>query len=110
MTVEEVAKELGLEVLVEGDLSVDVTGGYCADLLSEVLAHARRGDLWITHQKHLNVVAVAKMREVAGVVLVRGLRPAQDVLERARAEGVNVLVARERAFEVAGRLYRLLFP
>lgn len=39
---------------------------------------------------------------------MRGLRPSPGVLAKAREEGVTILVAAEDAFEVAGKLYRLL--
>lgn len=109
MKLAEVADHLGLEFLVLGDPEVEVRGGYVSDLLSDVLAHAEAGDLWLTHQRHLNVVAVAKLREVAGVVFVRGLRPGPETLAKAREEGVNLLSSPEDAFETGGRLHRLLF-
>lgn len=62
MRLKEVAERLGLEFLVTADPEAEVRGGYVSDLLSDVLAHAEAGDLWITHQRHLNVVAVAKLR------------------------------------------------
>lgn len=110
MKLARVVAELGLEALATGDLTREVGGGYCSDLLSDVLAHARPGDLWITHQRHLNVVAVAKLRDLAGVVFARGNRPAPDVVARAATEGVNLFLSPEPAFEVAGRLHRLLRP
>lgn len=110
MKLAEVIERLGLEVLVPGDLGRQVRWGFCSDLLSDVLAHAQEGDLWITHQRHLNVVAVAKLKGVAGVVCVRGLHPSQEVLAKARKEGVTVLASAEDAFEVAGKLYGLLSP
>ncbi|MCX7750667.1 MAG: DRTGG domain-containing protein [Candidatus Bipolaricaulota bacterium] len=105
-----VVSELGLEPLATGDLTRDVQGGYACDLLSDVLAHAEAGDLWITHQRHLNVVAVAKLRDLAGVIFARGNRPSPDVVARAAQEGVNLFLSSEPAFEVAGRLHRLLHP
>jgi len=107
MTLAEVAAALGLVPLVEFDPDRRVRWGFCSDLLSDVLAHAQEGDLWITHQRHLNVVAVAKLKGVA-VVCVRGLRPSSEVLDKAREEGVVILTAAEDAFELAGRLYHLL--
>ena len=108
MTLAEVARALGLECLVEAGLDRQVRWGFCSDLLSDVLAHAREGDLWITHQRHLNVVAVAKLKGVAGVVCVRGLRPSEEVRRAAQEEGVPLLTTQMDAFELAGRLYRLL--
>jgi len=110
MRLKEVAERLGLEFLVAADPEAEVRGGYVSDLLSDVLAHAEAGDLWITHQRHLNVVAVAKLRGVAGVVFARGLRPGPEALRRAEEEGVNLLLSPSDAFDTAGRLHRLLFP
>ncbi|MFH1609837.1 MAG: serine kinase [Candidatus Bipolaricaulota bacterium] len=110
MNIETVVAKIGLEVVVAADLAREVRGGYCSDLLSDVLAHAQAGDLWITHQRHLNVVAVGKLRNVAGVVFARGLRPSQDVLSRATAERVNLFLSTETSFELAGRLHRVLHP
>jgi len=108
VTVKEAAERLGLEVLAAGTSDRQVTGGYASDLLSDVLAAAEQGSLWITHQRHMNVVAVAKLRDVAGVIHPRSLRPSQEVLDRAAREGVNILSSSEGAFEVAGKLYALL--
>ena len=108
MKLAELQAALGLEALTPGEPEREVSWGFCSDLLSDVLAHAHPQELWITHQRHLNVVAVAKLRGVAGVVCVRGLRPSPGVLAKAREEGVMILLAAEGAFEVAGKLYRLL--
>ena len=108
MTLGEVTAALELVPLVDPDPGRPVRWGFCSDLLSDVLAHAREGDLWITHQRHLNVVAVAKLKGVAGVVCVRGLEPSEEVRRAAQEEGVPLLTTQMDAFELAGRLYRLL--
>ncbi|HID08640.1 TPA: serine kinase [Candidatus Micrarchaeota archaeon] len=108
MTLEEVARKLGLEVLVGADLGLEVRGGYVGDLLSRALADSEEGSLWITHQRHLNVVAVAKLKGLAGVVYAQGVRPYEEALERAREEGVNLLSSGRSAFETAGLLFRIL--
>jgi len=105
----EIVEVLGLEVTAgAGGLGREVKSGYTGDLLSDVMAHARPGDLWITIQGHQNVVAVAVLTEVAGVVICGGVEPERDTLERADREGVPVLRTGLSAFEVAGRLYSLL--
>lgn len=108
MQIREIAADIGLETLAVADPGREVAGGYCSDLLSDVLAHTQPGDLWITHQRHLNVVAVGKLRDVAGIVFARGLRPSPEVVARADAERVNLLVSSDPAFVVAGKLYSLL--
>ncbi|MCS7316233.1 MAG: DRTGG domain-containing protein [Bryobacterales bacterium] len=104
MTLRALAETLGLEVLSAWDLDREVTGAYVADLLSDVLAHAAPGSLWITLQTHANVAAVAALKELS-VLLANGRRPDPDMLERAREHKVTVLATGLPAFEIAGRLY-----
>lgn len=107
MQVKEVAKELGLRVLAAGR-EQEVTGGYVSDLLSDVIANAEEGCLWITVQRHLNIVAVAQLKKLAGIVLSRGSEPEGPVLDRAAKEGLFVLSTPDDSFTIAGKLYVLL--
>lgn len=108
MKLKDVIKELGLEVMTgEDKLDCEIRGGYASDLLSDVLAHTRRGDLWITLQIHQNIIAVAQMNELAGIVIINGRRPEKDTIDRARREKVPVLVSRLPAFEIIGKLYSM---
>ncbi|MBN2345712.1 MAG: serine kinase [Candidatus Aminicenantes bacterium] len=107
MLVKEVAEKLGLRALVAGR-DQEVTGGYASDLLSDVIANAEEGCLWITVQRHLNIVAVAQLKKLAGIVLSRGNEPDAAVLARAEQEGLFILSTVEDTFTVAGRLYALI--
>jgi len=85
MNLETIAKALRLRIHTGGDrLGVEVRGGYVGDLLSDVMANSREGELWITRQTHQNVVAVASLKELAGVILVKGAEPAADTLDKGR--------------------------
>jgi len=100
--------ELGLEILAGSELTeCDVCGGYVSDLLSDVVANAGDGDVWVTMQTHRNVVAVAALKDVAAIVLVNGKRPDEDTVEAARKEGVPLLLSSLPAFETVGRLYAM---
>ena len=104
----EIVQSLEFEVKA-GDqcLSNEVRGGYASDLLSDVIANAQEGDLWITLQTHQNTVAVASMKALAGIVLVNGRQPEAETLEKAADEDVALLVSALPAFELIGRLYKL---
>lgn len=86
---------------------VEVTGGYTADLLSCAMAGATAGNLWITLQSHLNVVAVASLNELAGVIVTEGRPIAAETADKAEEEGVVLLQTRLTSYEVAGRLWAL---
>ena len=108
MKLTELIEKLSLGVKsAKGHLEREVTGGYASDLLSDVLAHSEEGDLWITLQVHQNIVAVASMKDLAGIVLVNGREPEQETVEKAEAENVVIMVTEMPTFELVGRLYSL---
>jgi len=88
-------------------LDCEVTRGYASDLLSDVLANSEDGDLWITLQIHQNTVAVASMKNLAGIILVNGREPEQETLEKAEAENIVIMVTEMPTFELVGKLYEL---
>jgi serine kinase of HPr protein (carbohydrate metabolism regulator) len=104
----EIVDQLQLEVKANEDLlSNEVKGGYASDLLSDVIANAQDGDLWVTLQTHQNTVAVASMKALAGIVLVNGREPEADTLKKAEEERIPLLMSALPSFELIGRLYKL---
>ncbi len=88
-------------------LDREVTGGYASDLLSDVLAHSKEGNLWITLQIHQNIVGVASMKDLAGIILVNNREPEPETLEKAEAERLPIMVTEMPTFELVGKLYSL---
>lgn len=109
MDIETVVSALDLKVLSgKGRLKTTVRGGYTGDLLSDVMANSKEGHIWITRQIHPNIVAVASLKEHAGIILVAGSEPAEETLERADNENIPIMVSELPGFEVTGRLYNLI--
>ena len=109
MQLREIIDRLELTLLTgEADVGIEVTGGYCGDLLSHVLANAGPRTLWITIQRHENVVAVAQLAQLAGVLLAGGVRPDGPTLDKARTLGVPLMASSQSAFALAGRLFPLV--
>ena len=106
MNIIQLVERLSGRQVVEGaNESAEVSGGYSSDLLSDVMANAQEGDVWITLQKHVNTVAVAQLKNLAGIVLVNGRYPDEDTLSKARAEKVPIVVTPMEAFDAAGVLH-----
>jgi hypothetical protein len=82
-----------------------VRGGYCGDLLSEVMAHAPPGCVWATVQGHPNIIAVALLREMAAVVVAGGRPPDAETLAKADREGIPLLTAGESVYVLVGRMH-----
>lgn len=109
MVLRTIAEKLGLQVKSGGSgLDHEVTGAYVSDLLSDVLANAKKGDLLISLQIHPNVVAVATLKELAGVVVVGGRQPEEETLRKAEEEEIPLLTSALPAFPLAGKLYTLI--
>jgi hypothetical protein len=108
MKLRELVESLSLDVKTPGaDLTREVTAGYVSDLLSDVIGHAPEGAVWVTIQAHLNIVAVASLKGLAGIVLANGRSPEEDTLKKASEMNMPVMASSLPAFELVGRLYDL---
>lgn len=109
MKVRELVEKLGLQVFNGGvGLDNEVLGGYTSDLLSDVMGNIEEGSVWITLQTHKNIVAIASLRDISAVILVKGLKPEEAALFQSRLEGVALLGSDLQAFELSGKIYQLL--
>ncbi|MEW6607970.1 MAG: serine kinase [bacterium] len=108
MKLKEIVEKLNLEVKSAPEmLDKEVTGGYVSDLLSDVMANAREGNIWVTLQIHQNIVAVASLKEIRGIILVNNRQPDEDTLQKAIHEKIPILVSKLSTFELVGKLYQL---
>jgi hypothetical protein len=108
MTLQDIVENINLEVKSgTSKLGTEVRRGYVSDLMSDVIANTTKGDLWITLQVHINIVAVASMKELSGIILINGRQPEKPTLDKAQAENIPLFVSDLPAFEVVGRLYQL---
>ncbi len=108
MKLGEIIKMLSLkeETAGKANLEKDVKLAYVSDLLSDVIANAKNGCLWITLQSHPNIVAVGAMKEVSGIIIVNGRHPDGEMIKKANEEGVPIFTTEKSAFTVAGLLYQ----
>jgi hypothetical protein len=108
MRLKEIAECLHWELKTQNlPIEAEVKTGYASDLLSDVLANSIEGDLWVTRQTHLNIVAIAVMRDLCAILLVNGLQPDPDTLGKAVEKRVPIFRTPLPTFEVVGRLYQL---
>jgi len=107
MKIEKIIKELSCDVLADGG-EQEVADGYTSDLLSDVMGNCPEGSLWITIQRHMNVIAVAQLKRIVCILLTNGVTPDTMVLEKAKEEGITILSTTDNAFTATGKVYRLL--
>jgi len=108
MTLKEIVQKLDLTVCTgEQNLDKAVSGCYVSDLLSDVMANSKEGNIWITLQIHINVVAVATLKEFTGIIFVNGRKPEQETMDKAKEKNLPLLMSNLQTFELAGKLYQM---
>ncbi len=109
MKVKEIVEKLQLEVCCgAAGLEREIKGGYVSDLLSDVMGNAREGNIWVTLQTHKNIMAIASLKELAAIILVKGYKPEEDAQTESEEEGIPILSTSKQTFEITGELYELL--
>jgi len=107
MTINKLAEELGLEK-ISGNEDIDITSCYISDMLSRVLGGCGTGDVWITVQTSLNMVAVAVMTGASCVILPEGVTAPDNVIEKADDEGMTIFTSKDSAFALASKIAKLI--
>jgi len=109
MNLQQIIDQLNLTVLTESRDFANIApkGGYSSDLLSCVMAGAKKGHLWITLQAHLNIVAVAALNEIAAVIITEDARPDAASISKANQQGVILLSTSQPTYEINGKLWEL---
>ena len=109
MKLDIIANELNWKLLTKISLTkIDIDTGYSGDLLSDVLANCEPGSLWITIQKHKNILGVAAAKDISAIILTGGIIPDDELIETAEKRDLPVFTTEETAFITSGKLYRLL--
>lgn len=109
MKLNKIIEKLKLQVLtVQDKLDTEVSYGYTSDLLSDVIANSKEGNLWITLQTHQNIIAVAKLKDLAGIIIVNNRKPEEETLKKAEEENVPLITTEKTAFNISGKLYQLI--
>jgi serine kinase of HPr protein (carbohydrate metabolism regulator) len=106
MTTKEVIENLGLKPLSQFEHR-EVTGVFVSDMLSDVMAGAKSGHLWITVQTHKSVIPAANLVDVSAVIIPNGKTVPPDTIELANRHNIAILSTDLMTFDLVGKLYSL---
>lgn len=108
MRLSELKCALGLEVLSEGDLSREVQGCYCSDLLSHCMSNIDSGNLWITVQVNINIVAIAVLTELSAIIISQDMTVDSSVIEKATEENITIFRSALPSYELCLKVGSLI--
>ncbi|MCL1941820.1 MAG: serine kinase [Synergistaceae bacterium] len=107
MKLKEVIEAFESKVICEGDGERSISGVIAGDLLSFIIGEAKEGEIWVTIQIHLNVAAVAVLKELPMVILASGKEPSKELVDKCREENIALIVAEESSYEACAKLHGL---
>ena len=107
MKLKKIINELSLTPLHLCSSEIEVEGGYAGDLLSNVMAGAKKGDIWVTIQGHQNIIAVSLLVDVSAVIVAQNMEVEDRAVKKAEEKGINLLQSSKDIFEIVGKLYEL---
>ncbi len=106
MTTQDLIEKIGLKPLSKFEHR-DVDGVFVSDMLSDVMAGAKSGNLWLTIQTHKSIVPAANLVDVSAVVITGGKEVPKDTVDLASKYNIAVLSSELPTFELVGKLYQL---
>ncbi|MCT4661649.1 MAG: serine kinase [Tissierellales bacterium] len=103
MKLESIMKLGNIKEVTDNAISkdIDLRGVYIGDLLSVVMGKAKEGQLWLTIQTHLNIIAVASLLEVAAIIVVEGMKVEEATISKANEVGIPIFESDMSAYELA---------
>lgn len=106
MKINEILK-LNIKQINDTPLTNTIENVYIGDLLSFVMANGKEGALWLTVQKHINVIAVAELNDFAGIIFVQNSYPDEDTINKAAELEIPIFISEKDAFLVTKDLISL---
>ncbi len=108
ITVKDICEVLEAEILSgEDKLNQEVKNAGAADMMSDILALAKPGQLVLTGYTYPQVVRTALVTDLLGLVVVRGKYVPPETIDLARHNNFLLLRTKGYLYSSCGKLYAL---
>ena len=108
MTVSEIIGGLvEARLVVDGDGTRTLSRATVGDLLSFVMGNCPEEAAWVTIQTHVNVAAVAVLKDVPLILLASGRSASPELIQRCGSENIALVESPLSSFDLCGRLFDL---
>lgn len=108
MLVSELADKLSLKILCKGDMTKEINGCYCSDLLSHCMSNIDSGNLWVTVQVNINIVAIAVLTDLSAIIVSQNMFVDEEVIKKAQEEEVTILRTDMPSYELCTQIGKLI--
>jgi len=106
MKFKEIAKLLEAEVFsTEEQLEREVPCAFGSDLISDILMCTKEPTLLLTGLTNPQVIRLADMIDILGIVFVRGKKPSQELIDMANERDLPMISTAFTLYKSSGILY-----
>ena len=106
MTTHDIIKEIGLKLLSESEAR-EIDGVFVSDMISDVMAGAKSGNLWLTIQTHKSIIPAANLVDVSAIIITGNKEVPQETTDLATKYKIAIFSTELPTFELTGKLYSL---
>ena len=106
MTTQDVIEKVGLKAVSRFEHR-EINGVFVSDMISDVMAGAKPGNLWLTVQTHKSIVPAANLVDVSAIVITSGKEIPHETIEIANKHNIAILATDLPTFDIVGKLYEL---
>ena len=83
----------------------DIQYCYATDMMSDVLKSCKIGSLLITGLVNQQIIQIAEIMDLKGILFVSGKVPGDEIIEKANEKNLPMLTTEKQLFEACGILY-----
>jgi predicted transcriptional regulator len=106
MTTQDVIEKLDLKPLSQFE-SREVDGVFVSDMISDVMAGAKSGNLWLTVQTHKSIIPAANLVDVSAIIITSGKDVPQETIDLASKFNIAMVSTDLTTFGMVGKLYEI---
>lgn len=105
MKVNEIIDKLHLERVSDaGNTESDVSGCFACDLLSLAMSSVEKGNIWITVQTNVNILAIASLTEASCIIVANSMNISDAVIDKAKEEKICLLRSDNGVYELCNMI------
>jgi predicted transcriptional regulator len=86
-------------------LDKEIEHCYAADMMSDVLKSCKIGSLLLTGLVNPQVIQVAEIMDLKGIIFVSGKEPAEDIIKKAGEKNLPLMTTEKQMFDACGILF-----
>ena len=110
ISAEALCERISGKLLTEGLGGNQIRRALTGDLLSWIMACGEADCAWVTVQTHMNVVAVAALKEMAAVIVAENVSMGEAEIKKAEEESVAIISSPLDAYEICGLMHDCGIP